>query len=233
MKKYTQLKGKTGGEGKGNTSTLSSSLIRYETLADRDYLVSPVVLIVGDIVVQGANAENPELVTLECLENSHLKGFDGRPIVPGHPYNGKDYTSANLPEVFNNQQCGMLFHTGLNGKNLGSEIYLDIERCTSLGGDANNSLTALQEGRSIDVSIGVYFESIEEHGELNGQEYSSVWTEIWADHLALLPNGEGACNQNMGCGTPRVASSRVYLSLVSDYITSQLYEIRTLRRHIR
>jgi hypothetical protein len=37
-------------------------------------------------------------------------------------------------------------------------------------------------------------------GEFNGKKYESVARNMIADHLALLPNDEGACNWKDGCG---------------------------------
>lgn len=186
--------------------TSSLDLIRYEELEGRRHLVVPVVMLIGDTVIQAANAPKPELVSQQCLEQSHITGFNGRPVVPFHPVRGKKFISANDPEVFNGARIGTQFSTLLNGKNLGCEAWVDVEKANSLGGDAALAVEKLESGKPIDVSVGVYFESEEREGVTpDGQKYGAVWIEIWGDHLALLPRSEGACNQEMGCGTMRVA----------------------------
>lgn len=184
------------------------SLYRYEELEGRRHLVIPVVMLVGDKVIQAANAPTPELVTLECLQKSFFQSFNGRPIVPYHPRKGKRFVSANSPEVFTEARLGTIFSTLLNGSNLGCEGWLDIERANEIGGDAKLAVQRIESGEVIDISVGVYHDSIVVSGKTpDGQEYGAIWTEIYGDHLALLPASEGACNQEIGCGAPRVAES--------------------------
>lgn len=184
----------------------STPLYRYEELEGRRHLVIPVVMLVGNTVIQAANAPTPELVTLECLQKSFLQSFDGRPIVPYHPRKGKRFVSANSPEVFTEARLGTIFSTLLNGSNLGCEGWLDIERANEIGGDAQLAIDRIESGETIDISVGVYHDSIVVSGKtVDGQEYGAIWTEIYGDHLALLPASEGACGQDIGCGAPRVA----------------------------
>lgn len=182
------------------------SLYRYDKLEGRKHLVIPVVMLVGDKVIQAANAPTPELVTLDCLQKSFLQSFNGRPIVPYHPKKGKRFVSANSPDVFTEARLGTIFSTLLNGNNLGCEGWLDIDRANEIGGDAQLAVERIENGETIDISVGVYHDSIVVNGKTpDGQEYGAIWTEIYGDHLALLPASEGACSQEIGCGAPRVA----------------------------
>jgi hypothetical protein len=54
----------------------------------------------------------------------------------------------------------------------------------------------------MDVSTGLY-PNIDESavGTHNGERYTGTVTEIYPDHLALLPNEQGACSKEKGCGT--------------------------------
>lgn len=214
------------------------SLYRYEELEGRRHLVIPVVMLVGDTVIQAANAPTPELVTLDCLQKSFLQSFNGRPIVPYHPRKGKRFISANSPEVFTEARLGTIFSTLLNGNNLGCEGWLDVDRANEIGGDAQLAVDRIENGETIDISVGVYHDSIVIEGKTpDGKEYGAIWTEIFGDHLALLPASEGACSQEIGCGAPRVAESLpISYPIPAPYIDpifDRINEIRTLRRHIR
>lgn len=194
-----------------STSSLSSSnalLLRYETLEGRKHLVVPAVMLVGDSVIWPANAPSKEYVSMDCLERSHLVAFNGRPIVPRHPQRDGEFVSANDPEMFTSERTGVVFFTRLNGKNLGCDMWLDVEKSLSLGGDAELAIKKLESGETINISTGVYFEAEEVEREINGETVGAVWIEIWPDHLATLPNTDGACDLSMGCGTPRVAAGK-------------------------
>lgn len=192
-----------------SASSLSTSpalLLRYETLEGRRHLVVPAVMLVGDSVIWPANAPSKEYVPMDCLERSHLVAFNGRPIVPRHPQRDGEFVSANDPEMFTSERTGVVFFTRLNGKNLGCEMWFDVDKSNALGGDAELAIKKLESGETINISTGVYFEAEEVEREINGETVGAVWIEIWPDHLATLPNTDGACDLSMGCGTPRVAA---------------------------
>jgi hypothetical protein len=192
------------------------SLYRYEELEGKRHIVVPVVMLVGDTVIQAANAPTPELVPLDCLERSHIKGFDSCPVTPYHPKKKGKFVSASSPEQFNKARIGTIFNTHLNSPNLGCEAWIDIERANEVGGDGLLALEKIEAGETIDISVGVYHDAIIINGKTsNGEEYGSIWTEIYGDHLALLPASEGACNQELGCGAPRVAESAPIIEEIS------------------
>lgn len=193
------------GSSLSNSSTL---LLRYEMLEGRRHLVVPAVMLVGDSVIWPANAPSKEYVPMDCLERSHLVAFNGRPIVPRHPQRDGEFVSANDPEMFTSERTGVVFFTRLNGKNLGCEMWFDVDKSLSLGGDADLAIKKLESGETINISTGVYFEAEEVEREINGETVGAVWIEIWPDHLATLPNTDGACDLSMGCGTPRVAAGK-------------------------
>lgn len=185
-----------------------SDLVRYETLEGRKHLVVPVVMLIGDTVVQGANAKAPEFIPLSTIESHFVAGWNSKPVVPYHPRKNGKYVSANDPVICDSARLGPMFNTHIEDGKLKTEAWIDIDRCHSLGGDAEDALTKLENGESIDVSGGFIVDTIKQSGIApNGAKYSSIWTDIDADHLALLPNSEGACNQEMGCGAPRIHSS--------------------------
>lgn len=67
----------------------------------------------------------------------------------------------------------------------------------------NSILEALQQGRPIEVSTGLYTENIPappDSVDHKGRTYSYIARNYRADHLAILPNQKGACSVSDGCG---------------------------------
>jgi len=121
-----------------------------------------------------------------------LPTWDGKPASLNHPQDGKSLT---LPEVFNEHWVGFVFGTKYEPekKRLVSEIWLNKKRSSDIINKVNN-------GDGIDVSIGAYGDVIKENGSSGGVEYHYKIMNMTGDHLAILPNSEGACGWEDGCG---------------------------------
>jgi uncharacterized protein DUF2213 len=179
-------------------------------LGERDgkpYLIVPVVAMVGNSVVRPANAEHKEYVPAEVLEDSLISGWNGRPVTYAHPKKSGVYISANsTPDTFDQWSIGQIYESRFDDNKLKMEMWIDKSKCTT--GDGLDTLTKLEAGEIIDVSIGARVEVELESGKSpSGEEYGAKWVKAYSDHIACLPNGEGACNQSMGCGAPRVNQS--------------------------
>ena len=60
-----------------------------------------------------------------------------------------------------------------------------------------------KDNSPIEVSTGYYSASLKEPGMWNDKPYQLVDRNIHADHIAILPNEEGACSLSDGCGLNR------------------------------
>lgn len=186
-------------------SSEPSAELEIVTFEGREHLVVPVIALIGDTVIQASNAPTPEYIPSSVISSSVLS-WNGRPVVPGHPKSNGKAISANSPKVFDSSRMGFIFETKFEDNKLKMRPYLDIERCNEIGGDAKLTIEKLQDGKSIDVSVGAIVDTEEVKGmTLAGKEYGAIWVELSGDHLASLPSGVGACSQSMGCGAPRIA----------------------------
>lgn len=177
-------------------------------LEGREHLIVPVVMLIGDTVIQASNAPTPEFIPADVIESSLITAWNGRPVTDGHPKRKNRAVSANDPEMLSVYRMGVLFGTRFEDNKLKTNAWIDPERAKELGGDAQLAVDKLTSGESIDVSVGVIVETEERSGiSPDGTKYGAVWVEIDGDHLAFLPSSEGACNQSMGCGAPRIAES--------------------------
>lgn len=182
--------------------TLAGNRARIERFHDREHLVVP-VLALKEGVVHAVNSEFPEFVPAKVLSAS---GWDGRPLVIGHPTRNGEQVSANDPAILEKQGFGFLAQARAAGGKLGFEAWCDIARLEALG--ETRMLEDLRLGKPVEISIGagVHIDSAAQ-GEWEGKKYRGAWLSMSPDHLAFLPRGRGACSLEMGCGAHRTLSA--------------------------
>jgi hypothetical protein len=184
--------------------------IRTAQLMDVDYTVIPCVCLVEG-VLWPANAPAPELALAEEF-GRFPQGWDGKPIMLGHPSVNGHAVSANSPGVLESDSIGQMFNTTLKGNKLHTEMWLNLDRVTSIGEVAEDTIKRLQDGDEVvEVSTGLFTMQEFVDGTFNGEGYSSVWRNIVPDHLAVLAEGvKGACSVEDGCGAPRTSKELGY-----------------------
>ena len=186
-------------------ATADVTAIRRESFQEREHLVVPVVALVEG-VLHPSNAPFEELA-LASEFGKHPEGWNGRPIVLGHPQRKGAQVSANSPSVLEEEAFGMLFNTQLDGLKLRSEIWIDLERVATLGGDLPDIVTKLENKEVLEVSTGLFMSLEMTDGVHNGESFEGIWRDVVPDHLAILQEGHvGACSVEDGCGTQRVNS---------------------------
>lgn len=189
------------------------SLLRLATLHDKEYLVVPIVSAVGDQVWWPANSDVPELVPADVLESAFWSR-NNRPIVAGHPRVNGEYVSANSPEILEKYSFGHLFAAKFDDKRVKVEAWFDKTRANEVGPAAIDVINRLESGEQIEVSEGNMVISEAKEGELDGKPYKSIWISCVNDHLATVL--EGACNNKMGCGGPRVNQTKLEVGMKAD-----------------
>lgn len=174
----------------------TATLNRRETLEGREYLVAPVIAVREGVL-------NGELATAEDI-GKYVDTWNGIPLPVGHPEQNGVPVSANTPQILENQTVGRFWNASFNGNALRGEIWVEVNKAQSLGGEALTALEKLENGEPLEVSTA-YFNDIEPtSGTYNGITYNGIQRNLRPDHLALLPNTVGACNWEDGCGAPRV-----------------------------
>jgi hypothetical protein len=175
-----------------HTSTLTAYSTEVRQYEGRDYLVVPTVMMVEGV---HHGSQGPLLYTAEELGQDLLQ-WNSKPVTLSHPMINNTPVSANLPETFS-QRLGYVFNARMEGTKLKAEAWLDLEALTNRSPEA---LEILNNGSALQVSIGVFSSREETTGDWNGANYTAIATNLRPDHLALLPNEEGACNWDDGCG---------------------------------
>lgn len=178
------------------TNAVQTAKTRRIEHGGREWLVVPVVM-----VAESEQVMNGELVTVDEIVK-FPEAWNGRPVTLGHPKRAGQPISAGSPEVDSKECIGRIFNTSCNGK-AKAEMWIDLQKAESLGGDAALAVQKFKAGELVEVSTG-YFRDLEERsGRLNGQRYDGIARNIRPDHLAILLHEEGACSIKDGCGAPR------------------------------
>ena len=190
-------------------AAVDPAAIRTARYQGRDHLVLPVVMLVGDSVIEPMGSDGPEFVPADVLAAAP-GGWNGRPVLPDHPPGGA--ATANTPEVLERMACGQLFNTVFADGRLKTDAYVDPDRAERADGGGARMLRALRDKKVVDVSIGCFVEAVKEDGEApDGTRYAWRWTAITGqDHLAIGLDGKaGACSVEDGCGAPRAAAAAI------------------------
>lgn len=169
-------------------------------LDGRPHLVAPVVALVAGVV-------NGELVPVEELA-VFAEAWNGRPTPLRHPQDASGrYISANAPDVIEKSVIGQVFAMRVEDDKLRGEMWLDIEKCERLGGEALDALNRLRRGEVLEVSTAYFCDVEQMEGVFNGEAYTAIQRNLRPDHVALLPDEVGACSIADGCGVGRVNQS--------------------------
>jgi hypothetical protein len=84
---------------------------------------------------------------------------------------------------------------------LKGEIWVDIAKASELTELNGPELVAMMNrGEPIEVSTGIFFDIEDVAGNWDGEDYDYIARNMRPDHLALLPEGQGACSYKDGCG---------------------------------
>jgi hypothetical protein len=170
---------------------------------EQDYLIAPCVMLVAGVLNQG-------LVLNEAIVPSD---WNGVPVVVQHPQ-GPDGVpiSARAPDVLDTCGIGHVYHArtgqgvraGSPVTSLVAELWINLADAARCGGEAAQAVAMLDAQQPLEVSTAFYPDVEPRVGTFYGTPYQEVYTRLRPDHLALLPNGIGACDWSAGCGSPRL-----------------------------
>lgn len=182
--------------------------VRTESLFGREWLVVPVVAMIEGVRF-GANQDSPELgLAAQFGEIPVL--WNNKPLVLNHPQKDGSFVSAQQDiEVLESYYFGITMNAYVDDSKLKMEAWFDKERVQALkdaGEDAfSSTIDRIQDGETVEVSVGFYSDLEPKKGKFKGQSYSAIWKNIRPDHLAILTEEHiGACSVADGCGVPRI-----------------------------
>jgi hypothetical protein len=156
-----------------------------------EYLALPVVPITEGV---HAGSEGPILYLAEELK-AHMIANNHRPAVVYHPDEG----TATLPVVLNTRKVGLTMNWQWNEeeKKINGQVYVNE---ASLKAVDSRVLSNINKGVPTEVSTGYTLDVENTAGEWNGEKYVGIARNLHLDHLAILPDQEGACSLKDGAG---------------------------------
>ena len=196
------------------TMNLVGARKRYEELDGKRYLVVPAVMLTVGV---HNGSQGPLFYPSEELSKNPVS-WNLKPVVIDHPSLNGDGVSACSPDILKNQGVGQLFESSWDGR-LKTEAWLDEDKLKRVN---QGVLDRINNNEMIEVSTGLYHDPEEKTGTWNGKKYVGVVRNIQPDHLAILPDTEGACSIADGAGLLRNADGS---ELSFDDVRSQLHAI--------
>lgn len=185
--------------------------VRHEMLEGRSYKVVPMVMLTEGV---HAGSNGPLYYPREELAKTPVV-WNHKPVVVYHPTMNGQAISACEPAVISKRKVGIILNTkwepgkkGAPGK-LTAEAWLETNR---LGKVDQRVADAVQNGKMMEVSTGLFTDNQQVDGLWNKEAYSSIARNYRPDHLAILPDEKGACSIADGAGLMRNASKSVFVS---------------------
>ena len=202
---YSQWRGRNQNQQSANmqyiTNHITNVEIRRTTFNNRTHIIAPVVL-----MTQGVHNGSAGRILYTAEELSRMPmTWHGRPVPVMHPTDSDGSPrSCNDPDILETQSVGRVFNVEWEPNNgrLKGEIWIDEERTKEICNQMNlpDVVDMIVQGRPVEVSTGLFPEDSGQGGIWNDEEYDASAIGIHADHLALLPGGQGACSWQDGAG---------------------------------
>jgi hypothetical protein len=179
-------------------SNFTSSAPQLRKFRNREFLVSPAVLLVEGVV------NNHLALAEEFGGGGRFAGWNGVPVTLGHPKRNGEPVSANSPEVLEEVGIGHVFGASMDGEKLKGELWVDIALAEAHP-DGRIVLENQRRAMLMEISTGLLSGlDASESGTRGGKAFKDKFINIVPDHVALLLHEKGACDNNDGCGVPRI-----------------------------
>ena len=198
---------KSTGQGHINAS---SNVFTKRTLNGKEYLVAPVTAIrEGVYLYPRANGKGVkrEYLPAEEIANTATK-WEDKPLTLEHPTNENGVPGLISDADTTHTEVGLFRDVVNNDDKLGGNVWIEVEEIGGHGGTLRGVVRRANNGRPVDVSTGYAASTDYERGKYNGSRYTYVQRSPKPDHLALLPDNEGNCSVEDGCGVGKKPNIR-------------------------
>ncbi len=183
--------------GQGTYSLYTNKQSDYEPKLtvhqEKAHIVVPVVMMVEGV---HCGSDGPLLHSIGEL-GKYPDSWNGIPVVIYHPMKDNHPVSANSPDIIDTRMVGRVYNTNVDGTKLKAEVWLDEDKLNNVSPD---TLEAVNNSKTMEVSVGVFTDKEDTVGVYEGEEYKGIACNHRPDHLAILPDMIGACSCEDGCG---------------------------------
>lgn len=135
-------------------------------------------------------------------EWSHfVEAWNGSPITVTHPKANNGSANSPTPDV---SIVGRFYNAEWDAANnrLIGEYWLNVNDLYKTP-EGQQIAQAVKNGQILETSTGYFADEDATPGEFEGKAYKTIHRNLRPDHIAILPNEEGACSVMDGCGLNR------------------------------
>lgn len=186
------------------TCNVSSVPIRREVLDGVTYTVVPMIMM-KEGVIRGHNSDTLFYPELELSKTP--ASWNHKPIIVRHAFKNGIAVSACDPVILSKIKVGIILNTRWNPKTkrLIAEAWIDENKAASVD---SRVIRSIRERKVMELSTGLFSDVDPRPGFYGGVAYQGVARNYRPDHLALLPDEEGAFSVRDGAGLLRVNSKK-------------------------
>ena len=180
---------------KNNLNTVSNFVANYSVrTAQKDgktHLVIPIVAL-----IEGVHCGSVGCAFYPSGEiEQTAQQWNGVPLTGLHPHKGGELVLVK--DALKEFKIGTFENVRFENGKLNGEGWVDIELAESVSPE---SLQMIRSGINMEVSTGLRTHPDGQEGTWNGEHFDQSLFDFLPDHLALLPDEEGACSLKDGCG---------------------------------
>ena len=173
---------------------LTNVKVNRQVIGNTEYLVFPTVASKSGVM-------NNIYYSDELME-VNASQWENVPVIINHTVNkqGED-VGVHDPSAVNRVVVGHTANPQFKDGKLIVDFYINLEQLEN--SEYSFLRSHLEDGQSMEVSIGVIACMDFGEGEYEGDYYFASVAMFRADHIAILPHELGACSLKDGCGTMR------------------------------
>jgi len=199
-------------------TTNFTGLVRNDRMEEKDYLVAPMIMLLEGV---HEGSEGPLYYPAEEIAEIPAV-WNHKPVIVYHPQADGRLVSACNPDILTNRKVGLIMNTTvgevevtINKKKkkitaLKAEAWLEVARMNKVD---KRIAEAVAKEEVMELSTGLWTDNEKVEGEWNGETYTAIARNYRPDHLALLPDLEGACSIEDGAGFLRLNEKKKTISL--------------------
>lgn len=186
---------------------------RREKLAGREYLVAPVVMLVPGVL---NGSKGPLYYPPDEVANN-VDAWNGMPLTMYHPTDPYgNPASGRHPAIVESHGLGYVYNARIRRSDgaLVGDGWFDLQEVLKKDTKLAQGVRLyprLLSGKPIELSTGLFTENqpARPGAVFNGKPYAFVARKYRPDHLAILPDQQGACSLNDGCGVGTLPVNRI------------------------
>jgi len=195
-----------------HTTINQETTVREEQRGGDRWLIAEDVAIIRPQVLSNGYVPEDAIQRSLSQQNTHGEtGWSGVAVTLNHPRNlpefswydpseprGQPVLAAN-DQVQDTLGLGHVENPSFDGEAIRADVAINADQAERMGGEATGVVNAMETGDPLDVSTQ-YVGAELPPGEYDGEHRAKAEAIVAPDSLAVLPNQDGQCSVEDGCG---------------------------------